>query len=227
MLTRHLKCHSLVKRHPCQFCGKGFNDTFDLKRHMRTHTGQWNTWIQILCCSVFVFRRLKIQFLGQFLLWAVSQLVWKSSYLLLQASAPTSVSSVRKPSHSDVLWSPTWGRSTAFTSSTPTARDAPKSLCVRIVVTPQAALMSTSSMWGSVILEALPFAGIIGARPTRTTDLHLQTVNSTHIWSTQPLHTTYRTHSSGLDILEMIYWVSTQNLSSFFFVSWTMLLKHV
>lgn len=40
MLTRHLKCHSLVKRHPCRFCGKGFNDTFDLKRHMRTHTGQ-------------------------------------------------------------------------------------------------------------------------------------------------------------------------------------------
>uniref|UniRef100_A0A8D0L8Z1 C2H2-type domain-containing protein n=1 Tax=Sphenodon punctatus TaxID=8508 RepID=A0A8D0L8Z1_SPHPU len=39
MLTRHLKCHSLVKKHVCKYCGKGFNDTFDLKRHMRTHTG--------------------------------------------------------------------------------------------------------------------------------------------------------------------------------------------
>ena len=40
MLTRHLKCHSQVKRHLCSFCGKGFNDTFDLKRHVRTHTGE-------------------------------------------------------------------------------------------------------------------------------------------------------------------------------------------
>ncbi|EMP39223.1 Putative transcription factor Ovo-like 1 [Chelonia mydas] len=33
MLNRHLKCHSEVKRHLCPYCGKGFNDTFDLKRH--------------------------------------------------------------------------------------------------------------------------------------------------------------------------------------------------
>ncbi|XP_039624038.1 putative transcription factor ovo-like protein 3 isoform X2 [Polypterus senegalus] len=39
MLTRHLKCHSAVKKHVCRYCAKGFNDTFDLKRHMRTHTG--------------------------------------------------------------------------------------------------------------------------------------------------------------------------------------------
>ncbi|KAK1154557.1 hypothetical protein AOXY_G28506, partial [Acipenser oxyrinchus oxyrinchus] len=39
MLTRHLKCHSSVKKHVCCYCAKGFNDTFDLKRHMRTHTG--------------------------------------------------------------------------------------------------------------------------------------------------------------------------------------------
>ncbi|XP_066561800.1 putative transcription factor Ovo-like 1 [Amia ocellicauda] len=39
MLTRHLKCHSMVKKHVCRYCAKGFNDTFDLKRHMRTHTG--------------------------------------------------------------------------------------------------------------------------------------------------------------------------------------------
>ncbi|XP_078062319.1 putative transcription factor ovo-like protein 3 [Mustelus asterias] len=39
MLTRHLKCHSTLKKYICKFCAKGFNDTFDLKRHMRTHTG--------------------------------------------------------------------------------------------------------------------------------------------------------------------------------------------
>lgn len=39
MLNRHVKCHSETKRHLCSFCGKGFNDTFDLKRHVRTHTG--------------------------------------------------------------------------------------------------------------------------------------------------------------------------------------------
>lgn len=39
MLNRHIKCHNETKRHLCSFCGKGFNDTFDLKRHVRTHTG--------------------------------------------------------------------------------------------------------------------------------------------------------------------------------------------
>ncbi|KAI3376161.1 hypothetical protein L3Q82_016686, partial [Scortum barcoo] len=42
MLNRHVKCHNETKRHLCNnFCGKGFNDTFDLKRHVSfcTHTG--------------------------------------------------------------------------------------------------------------------------------------------------------------------------------------------
>lgn len=40
LLNRHLKNHSQLKRYLCTFCGKGFNDTFDLKRHTRTHTGK-------------------------------------------------------------------------------------------------------------------------------------------------------------------------------------------
>ena len=40
MLNRHMKCHNDIKRHLCTYCGKGFNDTFDLKRHVRTHTGK-------------------------------------------------------------------------------------------------------------------------------------------------------------------------------------------
>lgn len=44
LLNRHMKCHSDVKRYLCTFCGKGFNDTFDLKRHTRTHTGTFETF---------------------------------------------------------------------------------------------------------------------------------------------------------------------------------------
>ncbi|ESP01830.1 hypothetical protein LOTGIDRAFT_139040, partial [Lottia gigantea] len=39
LLNRHVKNHSDIKRYLCTFCGKGFNDTFDLKRHTRIHTG--------------------------------------------------------------------------------------------------------------------------------------------------------------------------------------------
>ncbi|KAM6427540.1 putative transcription factor ovo-like protein 3 [Liasis olivaceus] len=40
MLNRHHKCHSSIKKRMCPYCSKGFNDTFDLKRHLRTHTGR-------------------------------------------------------------------------------------------------------------------------------------------------------------------------------------------
>ncbi|XP_030833596.1 transcription factor Ovo-like 2 [Strongylocentrotus purpuratus] len=38
--TKHMTTyHSQTKPHICGFCGKGFHDKFDLKRHYRTHTG--------------------------------------------------------------------------------------------------------------------------------------------------------------------------------------------
>jgi uncharacterized Zn-finger protein len=40
-----MKCHSDTKRYLCTFCGKGFNDTFDLKRHTRTHTGTYTFFL--------------------------------------------------------------------------------------------------------------------------------------------------------------------------------------
>ena len=51
LLNRHMKCHSDVKRYLCSFCGKGFNDTFDLKRHTRTHTGKFQTCFLFVCLA--------------------------------------------------------------------------------------------------------------------------------------------------------------------------------
>ena len=48
LLKRHMKCHSAVKKYNCAHCSKGFNDTFDLKRHVRTHTGT--------CIITIIFR---------------------------------------------------------------------------------------------------------------------------------------------------------------------------
>ena len=44
---RHLRSHSEVKRFLCSFCGKGFNDRYDLKRHTRTHTGKCINYVNI------------------------------------------------------------------------------------------------------------------------------------------------------------------------------------
>lgn len=89
----------------------------------------------------------------------------------------------------------------AFSNSMPTARDDPRSLCVRTVVTPQAALMSTSSMLDSVTQAVLHSAGTTAARPMTTAALHPQTVNSTHICCTQTLHTTCSAYSNSVSIL--------------------------
>ncbi|GAV08954.1 hypothetical protein RvY_18570 [Ramazzottius varieornatus] len=42
---------AVTKRFLCATCGKGFNDTFDLKRHTRTHTGPPITGIRPYKCS--------------------------------------------------------------------------------------------------------------------------------------------------------------------------------
>ncbi|XP_061664089.1 putative transcription factor Ovo-like 1 isoform X3 [Syngnathoides biaculeatus] len=88
MLNRHMKCHNETKRHLCTFCGKGFNDTFDLKRHVRTHTGDapsrlWGSAIavQVFGADVVLARR--------------------------QECARTSVSCATRPSRSVARWSRT------------------------------------------------------------------------------------------------------------------------
>ena len=57
LLNRHMRCHSDVKRYLCTFCGKGFNDTFDLKRHTRTHTGTlpgFDSFFSLIFASVIL-----------------------------------------------------------------------------------------------------------------------------------------------------------------------------
>lgn len=124
MLNRHVKCHNETKRHLCSFCGKGFNDTFDLKRHVRTHTGNYmlpcvkNTWPK-----------------------RTSQKCRKACDIPLiskQECVLTSAPSVRKPSPSAAPWSPTWRRSTASPRSTPTRSDATSCTCVRNAATRRA-----------------------------------------------------------------------------------------
>lgn len=109
-----------------------------------------------------------------------------------QVSVPISVSYVKKLSHRDALWSLIWGKFMESTNNMPTAKDVPRSLCVKIVVIPQAALMNTSSMWDSVTLVVLLSAGTTAVRPMRIIALHLQSVNLTLICCTHPLRTTSR-----------------------------------
>lgn len=40
-MQQHLLCHSDSKFYLCVRCLKGFNDTFDMKRHTRKHTSEY------------------------------------------------------------------------------------------------------------------------------------------------------------------------------------------
>lgn len=133
---------------------------------------------------------------------------------LLQVFVHTSVSYVRKPSLRDALLSPTWERFTAFTSSMLIARDVRRSLCVKIVVTPQAALMNTLSMLDNAILEALSSADTTAARPMRPTALHLQIINFISSYHIHLRHTTSRTFKANRDKRNYIYfkWVCNYNI---------------
>ena len=84
-----MKCHSDVKRYLCTFCGKGFNDTFDLKRHTRTHTGKDDRVHYMLPqqLSIPITHEMKI-----------------TKIITLQAFDRTNVIFVKNLSHRDVHW---------------------------------------------------------------------------------------------------------------------------
>lgn len=57
--TKHMTTdHSQTKPHICGFCGKGFHDKFDLKRHYRTHTGINLFILQNLACTKALFLKI-------------------------------------------------------------------------------------------------------------------------------------------------------------------------
>ena len=130
---------------------------------------------------------------------ATTSIVSHSLLLCLcsQVSDPTGVSSVKRLSRNAALWSPTRGRSTGFISSTPTASDAPRSLCVRTAASPPTGPTSTLSTCGSATRAARLCGATTGGRPTRTPTLAWPSVNSTPIWSTQTLATLSERRTMG------------------------------
>ncbi|XP_025088455.1 transcriptional regulator ovo-like [Pomacea canaliculata] len=61
MYNRHRRNHLPVKHFLCVFCYKGFNDSFDLKRHTRTHTGNKPYACPITPCTKTCAQRVTLE----------------------------------------------------------------------------------------------------------------------------------------------------------------------